>query len=221
MNRLGTPDYYTGTIKVSDNDGRGWMESYVLKGSDYGQAWNSFVPVINYRAAILANSLFLSDWSVHNSYLLNDAHVGTDSISASPTLLDAETTAEDYNAIEDALKVRLQTTDGKHSTRLIRGIRDSWIDEDVVGSDFAGVCALGVGVTVARADAMAAADAWASFVASLRDNTRLVRQATAPGPVYTNTFYNFTDAYTSPVAVTRQTGRDPFASKGRIKRAFV
>lgn len=229
MSKKGNPPIGIGRIDISAVGGRGWTESYNLKGGTYSACHANFAPIINFRNLLLGGGCHVERWTISDSNVSHDGYQSMEGVDLSTTyILSTDTlVSEDVNNIEDAVKVRFVTgtgspavLTGKGLTYKFRGVRDSFIPtKQKVLSSLVGVTAntytpsaLGTGLTPVQA--------WKSFLYWIMAGCVMVKNV--PGsPDATNNLYNLVQAYTKPFTGTRDTGRDPTASKGRIRRQFV
>lgn len=228
--KRGNPAIPVGKIRFSSDQAEGWTETYNLIGSSYLEAHTNFAPIISWRHVTLANGVTISGWSISDSNSKNDGYMSESNVDQTGYTISTDTGSpvarEYYNNIGDALKVRFATgSDAAHPTGhgltyLFRGVRDSWVYDEATLSTLVGKVditytpsTLGNGLTPAQV--------WKSFLYWVLVGTVKVKNDPTAVPDPTNTLENLTRAYTKAYGVTRDTGRDPSAPKGRIRRQMV
>lgn len=120
------PDYMKATIFISSTKKGGWSESFLINSIDYAAAKTKLATICDYRSAILAAEFEITHATVSKSLIKGDSAVPAD-YEPAPVLLAAEVSIETCNNPGVGLLYRFDTGTGKHSNRIIRGVRDGWI----------------------------------------------------------------------------------------------
>lgn len=231
---LGTPPVGVGKIKINDHQGRGWTESYLLVGATYSECHTNFAPILNYRHSVLASGLFVTDWSISDSNRSGDSFKSHAGVSLIKVTVDAEAigppnTMETCNNLQAAINVRFATGSnsdatvptGKGFTKQFRGCRDSWQANASALLTLGGEV-LSTYVPTALANGMTKVQLWKSFLRKVLDGSTFVQYVPAvPVENSTNNRLLLYSAIVRPYLASRDTGRDPTASKGRIRRRYV
>ncbi len=130
---MSVPNFIRGKLWINHTGGKGFSESYDMNTTDRSTARVLFASILNYRSLLLP----LNTSIVYHSLSLIDS---TRDVDLVPTFLSepAETDAETGNGVEacayleTGIHVRYYTADGKRSSRIFRGIRDSWEEGGVL-----------------------------------------------------------------------------------------
>lgn len=157
----------------------GFSEIYALRAAGFTASESAALTLIDARRRLLASGINI----VHA--VLSDKATKGDSLvvqgyTSGNILLDAEDTAGTDDVMNDpqvGLLMRFDTGDGKFANRLIRGIRDSWVEDNKktmdLGTDYA---VGGPYLTYAVDPALdTSEDVIGNYCAIVRDYTYLVR----------------------------------------------
>lgn len=147
-----------------------WVERYNHPGITYAAVEANFVQLINYRNTLLGLDISIIDAVMSNAKTLGTSWppAGYDRLGR---IIDAETDIEECNDLDVGFLYRLDTDEGRFSSRHIRGIRDSWV-EGVERTAAAPAVVYSAAVTpafVTIADNMSGTDAISGYLYTLRD----------------------------------------------------
>lgn len=200
-------------IKAHFNYGsQGWSESYFMKGSDYTESYNNFFTMMSHRRKFLADGVMLV-YAVYSDVFLprkTKLIIGNPQISTVAPDAGAQLKPHD---VESAVRVRLETSDGKHATRLIRGIADEDIADHINNYTFARKLLEQIPLTANADDTRQVA--WDNFVNCLVHFTIFATKTLAPaGQMITE---SWTDAAVRGVS-NRKTGAPHGLTRGRRRK---
>lgn len=172
----------------------GWSEVYIAKGETVTAAKDNATALINARKAMMSNELTIIYASVSDLGVLRDSYLALDGIEAG----DMTPTTAKPNRDGDAFLVRMETADGKHAERYLRGVPDACIIDAVYDDSGVG----GVYET-----------ALAAFLIALKDNTMHLNKVD-PALPSTWTLSAWTNTFRRGITY-RKTGRPFGALRGR------
>ena len=148
-------DFIRGKVSVDSPGAPGWQEQYDFNTTDPNVAKTRFIELLNYRAAALPLGYTLRRPSLSQASVYRDSYVVTgfvavgqlvDLITYPPYALGAlETTMEGANDPNSGILYRFEDGFGRRWNRLIKGLRDSWIEpsNNFVGGEPLAVVATG------------------------------------------------------------------------------
>lgn len=112
----------------SYNDGHGWSEKYWIGAADLAAAETALNEIAEARVGLLADTSSITYQRVSDPAISGDSFVKSEPIEG-----EVETTegTDDQCHANVAVVLRCQTATGKHSTRYLHGIVESWVDGDL------------------------------------------------------------------------------------------
>lgn len=205
----------------------GFTQRYPLQANTPSQAELDAIMIVDALAHMLASGFAIYRAVIVNLQGLRQSIIinGYDSL---PVLLDAETvlaTEALANTQEVGLLVRFDNTDGVYVNRIFRGIRDSWVSDNLLTVTPSAAYAIGgpyingavIGEVIYGEDlAVPALDTSANIISNamsiIRDKCYMLRQVgTTPKTWECHSFDNWSFSNISK----RDTGARPGATRGR------
>lgn len=182
---MGIPNYYKLKLWVNHVSGYGFSESYPLATPDRGYAKADAALICSNRALLLADGMSIVNSVISNSDTVRDSMLPAAHL-IDPLELDTEDGegVEECNRMNEGYLIRLYTNEGKWITRLIRGLRDSWISG--VNATVTPSATTGPGSWTTPDAGFTAADALGQFLSVLLHKTQYVKKLPTDPVSYDN-----------------------------------
>jgi len=119
------------TVKINGPD-YGWTEEYALGEIDFDAADTVAKKLLDARSRLFHSSVSIVHAVMTDAAVKRASRIANN-YNAIPVLLDAEADLTVQAVVNNdgvGMLVRFETANGEHSTRLLRGIRDSWVSDN-------------------------------------------------------------------------------------------